>query len=299
VLLYAQPIQGHEHDVVFWCVDRAASSKTGEHQLRQRLRAFITLSVASVMTLTASATAMAADPTQPAPQEGITPAVVLQQINDVQGFWAEAGVPAKTRAVLEQNLREHGTLPLSMTSAKAIDSDVVKQDGNFVTTETFADGSVSVALVQYEAGEPNFDALGPAADEVTAALQSQQVSPMASTPGTIKGCRQFAGSGYVSRYDCAVAGSSGVVNIGFLASYTITQGANNDRIFDHNTPYQQCNGAVCDMPQLAAYRANENAVTGKALVRYTARWVVVEVSSGTAQLQLTVGGNAASASLSK
>jgi len=114
---------------------------------------------------------------------------------------------------------------------------------------------------------------------------------LAITPAAtgINSCTVHTGSGYASYYGCAVYGTNGIISEGFHASYTNAAGSYNDSIFDHYGPYQQCAGAVCDVPYLVTYRANESSFSGDAMVAYYMRYTVAGHTSTTASLDLAVG----------
>ncbi|WP_020013401.1 hypothetical protein [Promicromonospora sukumoe] len=221
--------------------------------------------------------------------EAAAAAVVVQSIESTREFWSAAEVSPQVQRRLEAGLRE-GELPESMLSGSVpVETVSTRQDGNQVDTALFSDGSVTRTLVQEESGAFDPSALG---------MSEEEFSAMASYNGSIKSCKVFSGTGFARREDCAVSGSNGAgIKLGFIADYTLVQGAYNDKITARHTAYQQCNGAVCDAPAWNRWVKEESA-SRSAMVSMTTRWEVVGVSSGTAELRLIVGKNVASARLS-
>jgi hypothetical protein len=217
--------------------------------------------------------------------EAAAATVVLQSIDDTRKFWRAAEVSPQVQRRLEAGLHD-GRLPESMLSgSEPVETVSTRQDGNRVDTAIFSDGSGSRTVVQEEAGAFDPSAVGISEDEFSA---------MASYNGSIKNCKIFSGSGFARREDCAVSGSNGGgIKLGFIADYTLVQGAYNDKITARHTAYQQCNGAVCDAPVWNRWIKEESA-SRSALVSMTSRWEVAGVSSGTAELRLVVGKNVTS-----
>ncbi|MGW2095963.1 hypothetical protein [Promicromonospora sukumoe] len=221
--------------------------------------------------------------------EAAAAAVVVRSIDSTREFWRAAEVSPQVQRRLEAGLRE-GKLPESMSSGSVpVETVSTRQDGNLVDTAVFADGSVSRTVVQEEPGAFDPSAVG---------ISAEEFSAMANYDGSIKNCRISNGTGFARREDCAVSGSNGGgIKLGFIADYTLVQGAYNDKITARHTAYQQCNGAVCDAPEWNRWIKEESA-SRSAMISMTSRWEVAGVSSGTAELRLVVGRNAASARLS-
>lgn len=203
----------------------------------------------------------------------------------MHSFWDANDVPRSTQDRLIDGI-ENGVWPLAdRGDVEPVRTATRHRHGNVETVDVFADGSIAVAAVQQEEGSFNPQSFG--VDTVKELKDVYGAAPSAS----IDNCRTSSGSGYVTRTDCTVFGSTATVGAGFLASYQIVQGKNNDRILRHSGPFQQCGGAVCGTPYLAIEYLNEQSGRN-AQVTYFFRWTIPGASS-TGRIGLIVGRDTA------
>lgn len=216
--------------------------------------------------------------------EGDSSALNANDKTQMQSFWDVNDVSPSIQQELLEEI-ENGTWPQADTGvAESVDKRTVRRNGNVETIETYPDGSISVSALQVEGGDFNPKSFGV---EDTAELNEVYDA----APSSIKNCTAQSGSGFRNLLDCTVFGSTATVGAGFIASYSIVEGANNDRIIRHSGPFQQCAGAQCDAPYVGLEYLNERSGR-KAEVDYFFRWTAPGTSA-TGSVRLVVGNNAA------
>jgi hypothetical protein len=217
----------------------------------------------------------------------VSPSVDEDQIAHMTDFWTVNGVDEAVQDDLLAGI-ERGVWPLADSGeAEPVSTVDVERNGNVETVQTYADGSIAVSAVQVTEG-----AFDPSSFAVDSEAELAELAGGVLAPRAITGCKVASGSGYSNYTDCRVFGSTATVGAGFIASYTIVQGNLNDRILRHSGPFQQCGGAVCDVPYAAIEYLTEQS--GRhAQVAYFFRWTVANGASATGSITLDVGGNSA------
>lgn len=205
-----------------------------------------------------------------------------EQLDTLEQFWEEFGVSAETQDSLVAGI-EDGTLPLSLQNGVTPLGVVTDQVGVFQrTTETFADGSITISDVQNEYGF--------IADEGDFATVEASDPGYSAFSSNVTNCSVSSGSGYSNRNGCLVRGWSGSVAIWFYADWTQVAGAGNDYIRRTFSPGQTCTlGYACSIPSRSQWVPKETA-TGKAGATYTSS-VASPFGSHTAYVNLWVGTN--------
>jgi hypothetical protein len=245
-----------------------------EKQLKSITRATICLSAAVGLVVGFAAPASAAPP---APPEA--------EVAQMADFWAEHGVPLKVRERLIQRVKS-GEVPDSMDGSSAPVSATVDHVGVVQqTTETFADGSVRVLEVQDQPGVIT-DPADPA--PVAAEADTGGATTFASTG--VSSCKITSGSGYSNYSNCLVKASDGSIGIWFYASWTLVQGAANDKLTWTGNPGQNCGWPYyCAAPWRSTYKSAESS-SSRAGATYTTTYQH-SLGTGTIYLSLTVGAN--------
>lgn len=156
--------------------------------------------------------------------------------------------------------------------------------------ERFSVGSVRVTALQVEASDnPSRDleqVLG------LSAASDASADPVVSPYG-ISGRTVTSGSGFTTRTNCLVAGSSGQVSFYFFATYTLVQGGY-DYITSTIDPGQSCAWPTsCQMPYRSAFTSRESSTT-TAGATYTGH-ISHPFGTQTGYLSLVVGRDRASA----
>ena len=238
--------------------------------MRSRTKAGIVASVAAtaLLTLGTAAPSFASS--------GAVAALDTAEQADLAAFWTEQGVAASTQADLLDGINA-GVLPQSVVGGASPTTETTTDEVGTVTTiQTYPDGSVSVSSTEtpYDFDE---------ADGVTA-------------PRAITGCESQIGSGYANRNNCNVSGTNGVVTLGFIASYTLAQGGN-DQITNHHTPIVACLPGTCSDPGFTQVVLNETAYSNAGITATTV-YSAADYGSITHILNFEVGGDSASTSFS-
>jgi hypothetical protein len=200
-------------------------------------------------------------------------------------FWEANGVSRRVQADLFNQL-DRGIWPQSSTGElMPIATETFHRNGNIETVQTWPDGSIAVSAAQVTEGKFNPKSFG------FNTLEEMNAESAFAVPNNIINCSVMSGSGYKTYKNCAVVGTTATIAEGFMATYTLVQGAS-DYITSHGGPFQACGGAVCDTPYFAGADLTEGS-DGEAYVAYYMRWTGANVSSFTASLNLHVGGDSA------
>ncbi|PWJ62000.1 hypothetical protein B0H03_11323 [Rathayibacter iranicus NCPPB 2253 = VKM Ac-1602] len=81
----------------------------------------------------------------------------------------------------------------------------------------------------------------------------------------IDGCRAQTGSGYFNSCSITASWSGGVVQLGFVASYSLIQGGY-DQIIGTGMTWQRCAGVQCTSPTFTVKKWSEGS-SGPAVIR--------------------------------
>lgn len=159
------------------------------------------------------------------------------------------------------------------------------------TVSVLASGGVTRSLIQVEPGTVDLEKLG-------------LIGPDEFRPMSISGCSITSGSGYQLYSGCLVAGTStlvgslGKISMWFGANYTLIQGNYNDHIGSRYTQGSSCvwPASCATLPVETTYVQYE-APGGSAVSQWSMPYTVSSFGSGTAYLELRVGGNQATSTI--
>ncbi|GEA86628.1 hypothetical protein Q760_15935 [Cellulomonas cellasea DSM 20118] len=186
-------------------------------------------------------------------------------------FWTVNRVPGPTQDALLDKLEAGQTWDVMSGESAPVSTRTVRTAGENRTIETYPDGSIAVTSIQ---------------------MPTSTTKPGVVGPLAVGNCRtSVSGSGYTNRYDCQANSTTGVVEMGFYISYSITGGY--DSIIDVNSPYVRADGGTASDTSLAIRKAAENS-TGSA---YASIKTIYQARNGggskTLELRALVGQNTA------
>lgn len=178
-----------------------------------------------------------------------------EQWDEMRAGYASLGTPEGTVDALVEKLNSGqpvdaflGGAPVSTYTFTQIGDGPLASDGEEVTVSTFPDGSANTVAV----------------DAATVLdLPAGEITPMAESGG----CRVQTGSGYSNFNSCSITASwsGGVVQLGFVASYSLIQGGY-DQIIGTGMTWQRCGGVQCTSPTFTVKKLSEGT-SGPAVLR--------------------------------
>lgn len=179
----------------------------------------------------------------------------------VQAVWSAHAVPQSVQVDLLARQQAGITLESEKAGARPISTTASFVGAFKEYVETFSDGSIRIAQVQYLPAT----ILRP--DDMTsrgAATADRSAGAADSTPAAgalaagVTGCQQQSGSGYTSYTNCLIRGWSGSVTNWFYADWTIVAGSQNDQLTATRNPGQTCTWPItCTIPTRSQYVKQE------------------------------------------
>lgn len=178
----------------------------------------------------------------------------------------ELGISSEDRASILVALNS-GNLPLSDTMNSIPVSTVTILSGAFeIETQRFADGSVK--RISRELPQNRF-----------------------SRSTGLNACSVSSGTGYQNYVGCTVFNDTPLVTMGFIADFTLVQGAYNDYISKAVNGIANCRLGTCSNAKAWVGKSIETS-SGKAWAKMTADYAFYGgAGSSSYSLLLTVGGN--------
>ena len=181
-------------------------------------------------------------------------------------------VPGETQDVLIDNLESGTSWDNSNPDAAPVAVEDWSTNGETVSVKRYGDGSISI----HSAEKPTV-------------LPEGVASPLAE----LTGCTTTSGSGYSISENCTVSNNWVNVNIGFVASYQIVNGAPDSITHAGNTT-QQCAAGTCTRPVYTATKYTEDA-NGPAVAQIQSTYQMFQgAGSSEYWVQLQVGNDGVS-----
>ena len=178
-------------------------------------------------------------------------------------------VPEGTQDVLIQDLESGDSWDNSNPDSAPVSVEDWSNTGENVSVERYEDGSITIRSA-----------------ETPEALPDGVATPLA----TISGCTTTTGSGYGVSSNCTISHNWVNVNIGFVASYQIVNGAPDSITHIGNTT-QQCAAGTCTRPNYTVSKLAEDG-NGPAVAQIQSTYQMFQgAGSSEYWVQLQVGND--------
>ncbi|MDR2257014.1 MAG: hypothetical protein LBE25_13620 [Arthrobacter sp.] len=190
--------------------------------------------------------------------------ITSSEIAAVTADWTAHGVPSSQQTQLLAKLQSGQPLD-AFKGIAPVATETHETARNVQEIDRFADGSYVVRTLDK----------APEAGPRAGGASSGGVTPKAS----LTGCQSSSGSGYRTFSGCTVANNfSGVINLGFIASYQLVQGQGGKITYVGNAT-QNCAVVSCSTPTTKIIKQNSDSepAVAQAQSRVQAAWGSWEV----------------------